>query len=466
MSAGQLRCGWTLLTVAAAGLAAFPSGAVRAQCDLKENQELLNSDGDSLDTFGRSVAISGKVAIIGAAWDGENGTFAGSAYIFRHDGVDWVEEVKLLPSDGAAYHQFGWSVDISGTTAVIGAPVDNLQSSDLPRAYVFRRTGLGAWVEDAILMASDAQTFTKFGQAVANSGSVAIVGAPEDSNENGAAAGAVYHFRASGGVWSEFEKVIASDGQQFDFYGESVALAGRRVVVGSTQRNPIDPGRGAAYVYVNHTTAGLVEEAILTASDGEDDDEFGGAVAIQDGLSFSNIASSISYILVGAVEDAPNGPGSGSAYVFSKRPGFPWTQQRKLVPFDGADGDQFGWSVAITPDAAMVGAIHDDDNGSNSGSAYIFIHSNTAHNPWSVQTKLLPTDGQGNDLFGISASIGGIRGIVGAVGHGDNGFLSGAAYAVNGLANCNINSSLDACDIQEGTSQDVNGNGIPDECEP
>jgi len=102
------------------------------------------------------------------------------------------------------------------------------------------------------------------------------------------------------------------------------------------------------------------EEAKLLASDGAEDDEFGDCVSI-DG----------DYAIIGVHYDDDNGDNSGSAYVF-KRDGQTWTEKIKLLPSDGADSDKFGCSVSIEGDYVIIGAWSDDDNGVDSGSAYIF----------------------------------------------------------------------------------------------
>ena len=127
---------------------------------------------------------------------------------------------------------------------------------------------------------------------------------------------------------------------------------------------------------------------------------------------------------MGARLDDDNGSGSGSAYVFV-RIGSVWSQQAKLLPADGATYNEFGALVSMSGDTALVGAYLDDDNGSNSGSAYIFVRIGTV---WSQQAKLLPADGAAGDEFGTSVSVSGDTALVGARLDDDNGSGSGSAY--------------------------------------
>ncbi len=478
----------SLLPVKIVGLVALFAGlgtaSVRAQCDLNEFQKLLASDGTAFDNFGRSVAIQGNLAIVGASWDDDNGgSFgAGSAYVFRHDGSEWVEEAKLLASDGEEWHEFGWSVDIFGNLAIVGAPVTELQNPDVGRAYLFRYDALsGSWSELQKLEASDGDVGDRFGFSVALRKGVAIVGAPLDNNENGVAAGAAYHYRSSSTGWFEFEKVLPSDGTLFESFGHSVAMDGDRVAIGMPQPFAvITPGPGAVYVYSNHKVSGLIGETKLVAADGQVGDELGRSVDVISGSSTSFVtqwfapqfdvmsasvpavvSSSRALVLAGAPEDSG---AAGSAYVFSVTP-TSWSQQAKLEASDGDPQDQFGWSVALETGVAMVGSIHDDDAANDAGAAYLFSNHPLANTPWTLETKLTASDGAASDLLGISVAIDGARGLVGAPAHDASGSLAGAAYAVHGLSNCNLNKSLDACDLQSGSSLDLNGNGVPDECE-
>ncbi len=132
---------------------------------------------------------------------------------------------------------------------------------------------------------------------------------------------------------------------------------------------------------------------------------------------------------MGAFRDDDNGSASGSTYLF-KRTGTSWVQEAKLLPSDGAANDAFGISISISGDYAVVGARWDDDNGGASGSAYLFKRTGTI---WAQEAKLLPSDGATGDWFGHSVSISGDYAVVGAWGDDDNGTNSGSAYLYNGF---------------------------------
>ena len=164
-----------------------------------ERKKLLPSDGESWDYFGESVSISGDTAIVGAYEDDDNGTESGSAYIFSRDqgGADnWGEVKKLLPSDGAEFDNFGYSVSISGDTAIVGAYRDDDNGDSSGSAYIFSRDegGVDNWGEVKKLTASDGSYRDRFGHSVSISGDTAIVGAYQD-DDNGIGSGSAYIFR-------------------------------------------------------------------------------------------------------------------------------------------------------------------------------------------------------------------------------------------------------------------------------
>jgi len=268
------------------------------------------------------------------------------------------------------------------------------------------------WFEQDKLLASDGANFDLFGCSVSISGDYAIVGAYEDQ-VNGEWSGSAYVFTRSGTAWwTEQAKLLASDGVAGDWFGCSVSIDGDYAIVGAFGDDGNGVASGSAYVFTRSGTA-WTQQVELLASDGATYDYFGHSVSI-DG----------EYAIIGAFYDDDNGDTSGSAYIF-KRDGTAWTEQAKLLASDGAADDRFGRSVSISGDYAIIGAHYDDDNGEHSGSAYVFNRSGSA---WTEQAKLLASDGAASDYFGHSVSIDGEYAIVGAFGDDDNGEHSGSAY--------------------------------------
>ncbi len=399
-----------LLTAAVLLMVLFILPANLVYAGWPELDKLLASDGAAGDRFGNSVSISGDYAIVGAYYDDDNGTNSGSAYIFFYDGTSWSEQAKLLASDGNTNDYFGYSVSISGDYAIVGAVYDDDNGTNSGSAYIFKRSGT-SWSEQAKLTASDGAAGDEFGVSVSISGDYAIVGAYKE-DYNGANSGSAYIFKRSGTNWSEQAKLTASDGFDYDEFGGSVSISGDYAIVGAWGDDDSGINSGSAYIFYYNGT-NWSQQAKLTTSDGANYDWFGGSVSV-----------SGDYAIVGAYGDDDSGLSSGSAYIF-KRSGTSWSEQAKLLAADGAEDDQFGWSVSISGDYAIAGAFKDDDNGTNSGSAYIFFYDGTS---WSEQAKLLASDGAAGDLFGYSASISGDYAIVGAAFDDDNGVDSGSAY--------------------------------------
>jgi hypothetical protein len=320
-----------------------------------------------------------------------------------------VTQQKLTGSDSVAYDFFGDSVAISGDYAIVGAAGDDDKGNASGSAYIFQRSG-GSWTQVAKLTASDGLAGDYFGCSAAIAGDYAIVGANE-AKRNGIRIGLAYIFQRSDSTWNEVAKLAAGDGADLDNFGASVAISGDYAIVGALDDDDKSNDSGSAYIF-HRSGSSWTRVAKLTASDGAAYDFFGGSVAI-----------SGDYAIVGAAGDDDKGEQSGSAYVFH-RSGSSWTQAAKLTASDGVGCDNFGQSVAIFGDFAVVGTVDDCDRGV-AGSAYIFQRSGGS---WTQMAKLTASDGSADDFFGESVAISGDYVIVGAAGDDDKGEQSGSAY--------------------------------------
>jgi len=411
-----------------------------------EQAKLTASDGAAGDVFGFSVSVSGDTALVGAIADDDKGFNAGSAYVFVRSGTTWTQQAKLTASDGAAGDQFGFSVSVSGDTALVGARLDDDKGFNAGSAYVFVRGGT-TWTEQAKLTASDGAAGDLFGSFVSVSGDTALVGARGD-DDKGFNAGSAYVFVRSGTTWTQQAKLTASDGAAGDEFGFSVSVSGDTALVGAIGDDDKGFNAGSAYVFVRSGTT-WTQQAKLTASDGAAGDVFGFSVSVSGDTA-----------LVGAHFDNDKGSASGSAYVFV-RSGTTWTQQAKLTASDGAAGDVFGFSVSISGDTALVGAPGDDDKGFNAGSAYVFVRSGTT---WTEQAKLTASDGAAGDLFGSFVSVSGDTALVGARGDDDKGSASGSAYVypLGDSDGDGILDAVDSCPIEDASGFDANSDGCID----
>jgi hypothetical protein len=430
---------------------------------------------DANDYFGVSVAVSGDIAVVGAHGEDVGGSSVGAAYVFsRNQGGanNWGHVKKLTASDAQANDEFGISVALSGDIAVVGADREDALGwvSNAGAAYVFQRYAGGAdnWGQVQKLTASDAQADDWFGYSVAVSGEIAVVGAygedPGGANEAGSAyvfrsyankltaydadgseyfgdsvavsgdvavagaymeyvagysgAGAAYVFsRNQGGAnnWGQVKKLSEADPATNDWFGYSVAVSGDIAVVGS-------PGQWqAAYIFSRNQGGtdkwGQVKK--LTASDGEGGDRFGWSVAVSGDIA-----------VVGAYQEDAGGSDAGAAYVFSRNQGGAdnWGQVKKLTASDGEAGDNFGISVALSGDIAVVGAHQEDAGGSNAGAAYVFSRNQGGANNWGQVKKVTASDPQASDQLGSSVAVSGDIALAGAYGEDAGGSDAGAAY--------------------------------------
>ncbi len=384
--------------------------AIQAQ-PTEEIQKILASDGAESDYFGGSVSISGDYAIVGAYFDDDNGNNSGSAYIYYNNAGTWEQQAKLTASDGATNDLFGFSVSISNDYAIVGAYGDDDNGSGSGSAYIYYNNA-GTWEQQAKLTASDGVDSDIFGSSVSISNDYAIVGARGD-DDNGSASGSAYIFYNNAGTWEQQAKLIASDGDINDNFG-IVSISNDYAIVGAFGDADNGYNSGSAYIFYKDQGGAnnWGQQTKLTAADGAFDDKFGYSVSISN-----------DYAIVGAFGDADNGSYSGSAYIYYNNAGT-WGQQAKLTASDGAENDYFGISISISNDYAVVGAYQNDNN----GSAYIFYKDQGGTNNWGQQKKITASDGDEYDFFGKSVSIYNDYAVVGANGDDDNGSASGSAY--------------------------------------
>ena len=415
--------------LALAVCALWPATASFAQSACQQAR-LTASDPGVFESFGYSVAVSGDTTIVGAQWDSELGTEAGAAYIFRPEGMMWTEMQKLLGSDQVAGDQFGHSVAIDGSVAMIGS-LQHIHP-DAPgtgAVYAFRfDPDASVWIEEQEVLTATGAWADGFGEVVSLSDDLMLVGARFD-DDNGANAGAAFVFRFDPDTsqWVEEQKLLASNGSGGDFFGSSVAVEGPLAVVGATNHQNNNNTGGAAYVFgFDPDTSVWVQEQILRPSDGAGGTNFGHSVSISGDL-----------ILVGARSE-----GNGAAYVFRLDPKTSqWEMEQKFVASDPGAIDQFGRSVAIDGapgnETAVIGAWQGNDS---SGAAYIYRFDSDA-SEWVEQAQVLPEPNAWTNFFGWSVAIDGATAVIGA--HGEDQ-QRGAVYVFDVALNCDCPQDLDA----------------------
>lgn len=241
---------------------------VRQGTTWSQQQKLVASDRMLSDSFGYSVAIDGDTVVAGAAFGGGFG-HPGAAYVFTRSGTTWTEQSKLTASDGQSVPElFGNAVDVEGDTIAVGAVFDDIFRGAV---YVFARSGT-TWNETAKLVASDATVSEAFGVDLDLSGDTLLVGDPQQGIF---AVGAAYVFVRNGSGWTEQAKLVSSDGLTYVRFGQRVALRGDTAVVAARDADQM----GAVYVY-ERRGAIWTQSQKLGASDAARDDDFGRSVEL------------------------------------------------------------------------------------------------------------------------------------------------------------------------------------------
>ncbi len=498
--------------------------------DTTETARLLASDAEARDYLGKVVAIDNNTIVAGAANDDDHGDVSGAAYIFTKPASGWTdttETAKITPSDASEKSYFGTDVDIFMDTLVIGAYTDS--------AYLFVKSDTG-WTgikETAIFKASDNKHSDRFGNTVAIHKATVIVGA-QGADGLGSSSGALYIFKKQAPAWesgTETAKLLPFPRimNYGDYYGASVAIGNDYFVVGSPGRyvktgavhvysahypfpllatlspsdsekdkyfgDPVDIDietgtvvvgvvddtvngykSGSAYVFVKPENGwkDMAETAKLIPSDGADDDDFGGAVAInrdviaigaksadyqfdkntgavyvyekpktgwkdtvetakltdpdQDwNFNFgSHLDVDSSGIIAVSTKKDVNGKNSGAVLLYEKDGGS-WSNIATLAPSDAGEDDYFGKQIKFDGDILAISS-NDSVYGLNSGAVYIFEKPGTGWTNMNEIAKLIPSDGAESDYFGFSISISGDYLVAGAPNDDDHDDNTGSLY--------------------------------------
>ncbi len=471
------------------------------------------------DNFGYSVAVSDDTVVVGAyneassttginSTANENASDAGAAYVFVRSGKIWTQQAYLKAHQVNSKDLFGYSVAVSGDTVVVGAyqedsgttgvgGIPNESTAQAGAAYVFVRSGTN-WTQQAYLKAHQVNASDSFGYSVAVSGDTVVVGGiNEDSsttgvdstpNESSGSAGAAYVFVRSGTNWTQQAYLKAHQVTAGDQFGYSVAVSGDTVVVGAnsedssttgvnSMRNESASGAGAAYVFVCNG-ANWTQQAYLKPHQVNAFDQFGWSVAVSGEtvvVGARGEDSSTLGVNGTANEDVE---GSGAAYVFV-RSGTDWMQQAYLKAHQVNWNDQFGYSVAVSGDTLVVGAINEDSNttglnstpnesGIDAGAAYVFVRSGSS---WTQQAYLKPPQANDDDWFGRSVAVSGDTVIVGADNEdsstsginstpNESASSSGAAYVFDGGGDFNVVANVESIFLPQNLADRIQSFGM------
>ena len=377
-------------------------------------------DTEESDRFGNAVDFDGKNLIVGAYSANAPKGDSGAAYIFSRQGNSWVQQAKLVANDADAFDWFGTSVAISGDLAVVGAIREDGKgiNSDSGAVYVFRKIG-ESWIQEAKVIGRDTREKHNFGHTVKTNGRIFAVGVPKGGS---AGNGAVYLFRFQDNVWRQHGAALAA--RSGNNFGHSISLENQTIIIGSSEDNndewekQVERGAtGAAYIF-RERQGQWIRTAKLLPNDAMEGDGFGYGVSLNGNT-----------VVVGSISHSAGGALSGAAYIYTKQGG-KWLKLAKLIDTVSSSENEFGYSVAITDKTAVVGSRQDDRRGINTGSVYVYasLTDDKGQTRWDKQSVLTADDAAIGAQFGHSVSVDKDTIIVGAHGMDDAGIDSGAAY--------------------------------------
>ncbi len=451
---------------------------------------ILASNAGGNDAFGSAVSLSGdgNTLAVGARFEQSNGFginhanrgdnlgLVGAAYIFRRNGGVWLQQAYIKASNSASSAQFGTSVSLSddGNTLVVGAPgeagtstgVNGSQTmaggSNVGAVYLFRfSTNTNAWVQQAYIKASNAESNDFFGRSVSlsNDGNTLAVGAhlEDGSTNNSTDTGAAYVFRFSSSTWVEQAYLKASNPGDRDQFTERVHLSGdgNTLAVGAVsedgssagvngaENNSAD-GAGAVYVY-RFSSSTWSQQAYIKASNARLNSEFGRSVSLSDDGNTLAVGASGEDTLSFAPQPNNFSGNSGAVYVFRFSTNTnTWAEQAFFKPSNIDSSDGFGWSVSLSGDGTALAAATQLRNGSladiggfagpnlalsRTGAAYVFELGNGT---WVQQAYIRAPNPIAQAIFGTSLSLSsdGQTLAVGASGANllPDGFRTGVVY--------------------------------------
>lgn len=367
---------------------------------LIQQDKILTSQASQSDWFGRSMDIDENTVVVGVPLDNDGGTGSevGSVSVFVWDDEisQWIQEAMLVDSDAGETDIIGWDVAISGDIAVAGAlekDVSTDAGTDEGAIIVWVRTfggmGVASWSQNQTIFADDAEDGALLGSSVDIYGDWLVAGARNDGENNNT--GAVYVFERDAGTFVSRQKLTPTVQMLDELFGTSVAMEEDILVVGT------DTGRVIVFKLVTDT---WVQDAVL--SEGGSSSKFGLAVDIDGGN-----------IVVGA-------PGANDVYVY----GTNYSGTTPTVLSGDAFGSDFGAAVSKKGDFLVVGAPKES---SEKGSIYVY-NDTTSTGTWTLVQEVNPNDPENEDRFGQAVAVHEKSFLASAFFEDEGGAQAGALY--------------------------------------
>ncbi len=383
----------------------------------------------NLTRFGWVVATTRDLAVVGAPNDGLKNNY-GAVYLFARslNGSNiWTQAQILLQPDGSSGDAFGSAVAISGNTIVVGSPFNVYSATNAGAAYVYTNlAGTNLWSFAKKLVSTNPVANDQFGTSVSISGDDVVVGVPLSDSIVGADTGSAYVFernQSGANQWGVVKRLASTNPVTGDHFGSSVSISGDDVVVGVPFSGSTAGGHTGSAYIFERNQSGAGQWGVVKR------------LVSTNSVANDQFGSSVSISGDDAVVGVPfsastAGGHPGSAYVFERNQSgaSQWGIVKRLVSSTPVDGDQFGSSVAIDGDAVIVGVPQADANGIDSGASYLFNRNQNGTNVWGQVDRFLPAAVGASDNFGSAVAIASNTVVVGAYNGLNNGVRCGAAY--------------------------------------
>ncbi|QDT27728.1 Calx-beta domain protein [Gimesia panareensis] len=312
---------------------------------------LLQPDADGIsDYFGWSVGISGDTAVVGAFFGDGSADNMGAVYVYTRSNGIWTFQQKLTVADSVDNGQFGDTIAIEGDTIVVSNTAEDEYTGS---AYVFSREN-GVWSETAKLTADSPEVGARFGDSIDIENSMIVIGARYASAPY-TKSGAAYIFTEQAGTWTLSQKLTDPVPTYSGLFGNSVSLEGNLLLIGAASTV------GEAILFQRDPSSGTWNPIqTLTASDAAPSSYFGAVVEIHN-----------QQIFISSAFDPTGADNSGAVYRFTQD-NMTWVEQQKISSAGTESGDDFGRVTAVTDGAILISARLDDDVYFNTGSIYVY----------------------------------------------------------------------------------------------
>lgn len=406
--------------------------------------------------FGRSIVLTHDQMNVGAPYAlNEDGTRTGAFYVYRFNGATPYKIGKIAPSVALESAQFGASLTLTDNTLAVGAPSDGDLQSPRGAVHLYQRSG-ASWSALDVLSPPDAPFVAGFGKSVAIQGNTLAIGS-ERFQIPGQGACVIYR---NNGTWNHVATLSPlpfsySSGLGTNVsLGDNVLLAGARRGYINTSTSGTSFSLDLGFLQNDCNANGVLDICDVLSGDSPDCNGNGIPDECDIASNFStdcngnnqldeceadgqneiaridspaptdeefgwSVSLSNDTAIVGAPYNNEIAFYAGAAYIFRKDADG-WQQIATLRASDGVEQDKFGESVSISGDTAIVGAQDDDDAVDSSGSAYVFREIN---GNWQQIAKLTADDAAENDRFGVSVAIDGQTAVIGTSANTDAAYV-------------------------------------------